>query len=61
MMLYELTLHGTRGNQERTAIVFDTHYEALQYLHEINSQRRASGLSPATASLSRYRYVPAFV
>lgn len=58
MMLYELALHGTRGGTDRVNIVFDTHYEALQYLHEINSQRRMSGLGPARASLARYRYVP---
>ncbi len=57
MMLYELKLHGKRGDQERTDIVFDSHREALQYLHELNSQRRVSGLSPARASLARYRYV----
>jgi len=56
--LYTLTLHGTRGDRERTPILFATHYEALQYLHEINSKRRVSGLGPATASLTRNPHRP---
>jgi len=57
-MLYTLTLHGKRGDSERTEILFATHYEALQYLHEINSNRRMTGFGPASASLTRNAHRP---
>lgn len=55
MTVYTLTLFGKRGERDRTEILFDTHYEALAYLHELNSKRRVSGLGPLSCSLTRRR------
>lgn len=47
-----LTLYGTRGIRDSVPIVFATVSQALRYLHEINEQRRVSGVGPARATLT---------
>lgn len=57
MRLTTLTLHGQRGSQDRTPILFDSHREALRYLSEVNARRAVTGLPPAIASLRSEQWV----